>query len=417
MEFAMSTEDRNSIENATLGPVSSTTAGTTVRPRHRFRRFLIGTAAVALIGGLVTSGLLSRRDARAALETATASAAVPTVVAIHPKAAAAFEEVVLPGQVVGLSETPVYARTNGYIRSWTADIGAHVKAGDILAVIDSPEVDQQLHQAEGDLASAQANATVARSNADRANRLVQTEWVSKEFSENRDATASATAAQVIANKANVERLRELQSFEHVVAPFSGVITSRSTDVGALINAGSGQGAELFRIADTSVLRTYVDVPQTYASQVAVGTAAGLEFPDRPAKLYPVKVTRTASAIDPKSRTLKVELDIDNASGELLPGSFTEVHFKFVPAGNPLILPANAFLFRAQGTQVAVIGAAGKVELKTVTLGRDYGTEVEVLTGLAKSDQVILNPPAAIEAGDPVRVAPAQPTAQAPKAGA
>ncbi|HWT96401.1 MAG TPA: efflux RND transporter periplasmic adaptor subunit [Terriglobales bacterium] len=399
----MSSADSNPTPSSTPAPASAPA------PRHRLRRFLIGTTAVVVVGGLVTSGLLSRRDARAALETATETAAVPTVVSIHPKAAAAFEEVVLPGQVVGLSETPVYARTNGYIRSWSADIGTHVKAGDVLAVIDSPEVDQQLNQAEGDLAEAKANAKVARSNADRANRLVQTEWVSKEFSENRDATASATAAQVVANDANVKRLHELQDFEKVVAPFSGVVTSRSTDVGALINAGSGQGAELFRIADTSVLRTYVDVPQTYASQVAVGTAAGLEFPDRPGKLYPVKVTRTASAIDPKSRTLKVELDIDNASGELLPGSFTEVHFKFTPAGNPLLLPANAFLFRAEGVRVAEIGPDGKVKLQAVTLGRDFGTEVEVVTGLKPEDQVILNPSAAIAAGDPVNRAPASAT--------
>jgi RND family efflux transporter MFP subunit len=375
--------------------------------RSRFRSIAASLAVIAAAAALVATGLLSRQDARASLEKATQAAAVPTVVTIRPKAAAAFEEVVLPGQVVGLSETPVYARTNGYIRSWTFDIGARVKAGDVLAVIDSPEVDQQLRQAMADLASAQANAAVARSNADRSNRLVQTQWVSKEFSENREATASSTAAEVNANQANVARLHELQGFERVIAPFSGIITSRTTDVGALINAGSGQGAELFRIADTSVLRTYVDVPQTYASQIAPGVEAGLEFPDRPGKIFPVKVTRTASAIDPKSRTLKVELDIDNASGELLPGSFTEVHFKFSPAGHPLILPANAFLFRAEGVQVASIGADGKVKLKTITLGRDFGTEVEVITGLAATDQVIVNPSAAISDGDEVKLAPAK----------
>jgi RND family efflux transporter MFP subunit len=386
-----------------------------IASRPRFRGIAVSIAVIAAISALVATDLLSRQDARASLEKATAAGAVPIVVTIRPKAAAAFEEVVLPGQVVGLSETPVYARTNGYIRSWTSDIGARVKAGDVLAVINSPEIDQQLRQAEADLASARANATVARSNANRSNSLVQTQWVSKEFSENRDATASATAAQVNANQANVARLHELQDFEKVVAPFSGIITSRTTDVGALINAGSGQGAELFRIADTSVLRTYVDVPQTYASQIAPGIEAGLEFPDRPGKLYPVKVTRTASAIDPKSRTLKVELDIDNVSGELLPGSFTEVHFKFSPAGHPLILPANSFLFRAEGVQVASIGADGKVKLKTITLGRDFGTEVEVVTGLSATDQVIVNPSAAISDGDEVKLASAK--APVSKAGA
>jgi RND family efflux transporter MFP subunit len=342
------------------------------------------------------------------------SSALTTVITTHPQVEPAFDEIVLPGQVKGEFETPIYARTNGYIRSWRTDIGARVKVGELLAVIDSPEVDQQLRQAEADLNAAQANAAVARGNADRAEQLVVTHSVSRQEAEDRAAAATATAAQVSANLANVGRLRELQSFERVVAPFSGVITARSTDVGALIDAGGTRGTELFRISATDKLRTYVDVPQSYANGIVVGIRATLQFPERPRKTYPATVIRTASAIDPQSRTLTVELNIDNRSGELLPGSFTEAHFRLPTDGHALQLPGNALLFRAEGTQVAAVGPDGRVELKSITLGRDFGTEVEILNGLASSDQVILNPPAAIESGDHVRVASAG--AQAQKAG-
>ena len=273
----------------------------------------------------------------------------------------------------------------------------------------SPEVDQQLLQAEADLRTAQANAAVARSTANRVAGLVATESVSRQEGDDRTGAALAADAQVAAQEANVARLRQLQGFERVVAPFNGVITARLTDVGALINAGDTKGAELFRIADTSKLRTYVDVPQNYASDIVIGTKAELQFPDRPSKPYPATVARTALAIDPNARTLSVELDIDNAAGELFPGSFTEVHFKLAPTGHALRVPGNALLFRADGTHAAVVDADGHVNLKSVTLGRDFGSSLEVLTGLTQADQVIINPPAATENGDQVRLA----TASAP----
>ena len=389
-----------------------TRASASPPPAGRSRGLLIGLLATASATALVAWGLISRSAAHATLETEAQSAAVATVIAIHPQPEPAEEEVVLPGEVKGLMETPIYARTNGYIKTWTADIGARVKAGQLLAVIDSPEVDQQLRQAEADLKTAEANAAVARSTADRVASLVATESVSRQEDDDRRAAALATAAQVASRQANVARLRQLQGFERIVAPFSGVITARATDVGALINAGGAQGAELFRIADEQKLRTYVDVPQSYASEIHGGTQAELQFPDRPGKAYPATVTRTASAIDPQARTLHVELDIDNASGELFPGSFTEVHFKLPPAGHGVQLPGASLLFRAEGARVAVVGPNGRVVLKPVTVGRDFGATLEILTGVGPSDRVVLNPPATLADGDQVRVA----AAKAQKAG-
>ncbi|HZC16692.1 MAG TPA: efflux RND transporter periplasmic adaptor subunit [Caulobacteraceae bacterium] len=384
-------------------PLSPAPAGPP-RRRSLIIALVAGTGIAVILGW----GLASRGAAEAALKRQAAQAGITTVVAAHPTPEMTPDEVVLPGQVKGEFETTLYARTNGYLRSWTADIGTHVKAGQLLAVIDSPEVDQQLLQAEADLKTAQANAADARTTADRVAGLVDTHSVSRQEGDDRAAAASATAAQVAAQQANVGRLRQLKGFERVVAPFDGVITSRTTDVGALIHAGGAQGAELFRIAAMNKLRTYVEVPQSYAAQIHVGTTGELQFPDRPGKLYPATVTRTASAIDPQARTLQVELDIDNSSGELLPGSFTEVHFKLPPSGVGLRLPGSALLFRADGVQVAKVGPNGRVVLTPITLGRDFGDTIEVLTGVTPADQVILNPPAAVANGDPVRVAAAKP---------
>jgi RND family efflux transporter MFP subunit len=375
--------------------------------RHQTHRLLIAVVVALLLIGVVTWGLLSRGAAEAVLKERVRAAAITTVTVTHPKAGPPLEEVVLPGQVRGDFETSVYARTNGYLRSWKTDIGAHVKAGELLATIDSPEVDQQLSQVEADLKTAQANAVVAKSTAERVAGLVATESVSRQEGEDRAATAAATAAQVAAAQANVARLRQLQGFERVVAPFDGVITARSTDVGALINAGGARGAELFRIAASGKLRTYVDVPQTYAGEIHEGsTQAELQFPDRPGKSYPATVTRTAQAIDPQARTLTVELDIDNASGELFPGAFTEVHFKLSTASRGLQVPGNTLLFRADGVHVAAVDPQDRVVLKTVTVGRDFGENLEILGGVGPSDQIILNPPAAVSNGDQVRIAAA-----------
>jgi RND family efflux transporter MFP subunit len=380
--------------------------------RSRVRGLLVGLLRIAFVAALVAPGLKARRASEAALVQQAALNTITTVNVASPKPGPAFEEVVLPGQVKGDIETSVYARTSGYIRLWKTDIGVHVKVGELLAVIDSPEVDQQLLQAEADLKTAKANADIARRTADRFAYLADTLAVSRQAADDREATAVATAAQVTANEANVNRLRQLQGFEQVVAPFSGVITARDTDVGALIDAGGAKGAELFHIASTDRLRTFVDVPQSYASDIRVGSKANLQFPDKPGKSYQAAVTRTSLAIDPQARTLRVELDIDNDSGELFPGSFVQVHFQLPPVGHGLRLPVNALLFRADGIQVAEVGPGGKVVLKPVTLGRDFGATVEILTGVEPSEQVILNPSSAIASGDQVRIA----TANATKAG-
>jgi RND family efflux transporter MFP subunit len=343
------------------------------------------------------------------MKSAAQDSAIPTVIVSRLDPGAPVEEVVLPGQVKGLNETPIYARASGYVRAWKADIGARVKSGQLLAEIDAPEVDQQLRQAEADLQTAQANAAVARSTADRVQGLVATQSVSRQEGEDRAAAAAATASLVASNQANVERLRRLAGFERVTAPYAGVITARETDVGALINAGSGLGPELFRIADISRLRVYVQVPQAYAGLIATGSTAGLQFPEHPGKTYPAAVVRTAHALDPQSRTLLVELDVDNAAEELFPGSFTEVHFKLpAAAGRAGRLSGNTLLFRAEGLRVAVVGPDNRVTLKPITLGRDFGGSVEVATGLSPNDRVIINPPAAVQTGDVVRIAQAPP---------
>jgi RND family efflux transporter MFP subunit len=376
------------------------------RPR-RSRTWLIGVSGLAVALALAGFGVASRLSAHAAMKTEAAEAAVPTVIVASPQAAPAVEEVVLPGQVKGLLETPIYARTSGYVKAWKTDIGARVAAGQLLAQIDSPEVDQQLRQAQADLKTAQANAAVAKSTSDRVQGLVATQSVSRQEGEDRAAGALAAASQVSAQEANVARLRQLAGFERVTAPYAGVITARSTDVGNLVNAGSGIGPELFRIADISRLRTYVQAPQSYAGRLAEGTKAELQFSDHPGKVYPATVTRTAHALDPQTRTLLVELDLDNATGTLFPGSFVEAHFKLPAAQGAARLSGNTLLFRAEGLRVAAVGPDNLVTLKPVTLGRDFGVSVEVLGGVRPGDRIILNPPASIETGDMVHVVQAK----------
>jgi RND family efflux transporter MFP subunit len=368
----------------------------------------------ALAAGIVVAAICwqytQRLSSRTALETRTKDAAVLVVKSSYPKSGSAVEEVVLPGTVRGMSETPIYARTNGYISSWRTDIGTRVKAGELLAIIDAPEIDRQALQAEADLKTAETNASLAKVTSERIATLAATQFASKQDADNRATAALASASQVNSNQANVGRLHQLQVFERVVAPFSGTITSRSIDVGALVNGGGAQGFELFRIIDTSKLRIFVNVPQTYASQIQVGTPADLRFPERPDKSYSASVTRTASAIDPQARTLNVELDIDNSTGELFPGSFTRVYFKLAASSLSLRLSANSLLFRADGLKVAVVDANDRVVLKAVTLGRDFGSEVEVIAGVGVKDRVILNPPASIETGNSVID---EPTSSAP----
>ncbi|WP_207004809.1 efflux RND transporter periplasmic adaptor subunit [Trinickia mobilis] len=366
-------------------------------------RKLLPLCGAVLVIGAVAWGIWSRGSAEAALVKVTNDEAMPTVSVIPAAAGPADEALVLPGTVQAEYETPIYARTSGYVKHWYTDIGTRVKAGTLLAEIDSPEVDQQLRQAKADLATAKANNLIAQETAKRVHALLPTQSVSAEQDDQATSDAAAKAALVAAAEANVERLTQLVGFERVAAPYDGVVTARETDVGDLINAGSGSGPELFRVADTSKLRIYVQVPQSYAALVKPGVTAALQFPEYPGRTFPANFTRSADAINPSARTLLVELETDNASGELFPGGYTDVHFEVPVAQRGVNIPANALLFRAEGVRVASVASSGLVALHTVTLGRDFGPTVEVTTGVAPGEKIILNPPASLADGERVRV--------------
>lgn len=365
---------------------------------------------LATIAGLVVLALIAwsvhaRHRAAAALSQQTESDEVLAVATARPQPNGSATELVLPGNLQANYEAPIYARTSGYLRRWYVDIGAKVHKGQLLGAIEAPEVDQQLHQAEADLSVAEANQKIADVTAKRWSRLVAAELVSRQDADQKVSAAQASDAEVQAARANVSRLRELSGFERVVAPFDGVITARNTDIGQLINAGSGSGAALFRIADMKRLRLYVQVPQEDAADMTQGLKAELRIPDRPGVSYDASVAATARAIDPATRTLMAELLVDNTKGELLPGGYAEVHFALPPAaaGHSFLLPANVLLFRGDGLHVATVDAHDRVVLKPVKVGRDYGSSVEIISGLTANDHVILSPPDSLVNGAVVRV--------------
>jgi RND family efflux transporter MFP subunit len=369
----------------------------------RDRSRVIFSSAIVFVVGLAAAGIWSRHTAEAALVRSTEDAATPTVAVAPAQPAPAEEEIVLPGTVQAEYDTPIYARTSGYVKRWHTDIGARVKAGDLLAEIDSPEVDRQLRQARAELLTAKANYHVAEATARRVHALLPTESVSAQDDDQASSDAAARAALVASSEANVERLEQLVAFERVVAPYDGIVTARETDVGALINAGSGNGPELFRVADIRKLRIYVQVPQTYAPRVRPGVELELRFPEYPARGFDARLVRTANAIEPRARTLLVELEADNGKGELLPGGYTDVHFKLPGPDGGVRIAANALLFRAEGPRVATVEPNGQVALHEITLGRDFGAVIEVAAGLKAGDAVILNPPASLESGVFVRI--------------
>ncbi len=385
-------------EHLSIAPGSATSGKT--RPQ------LVALVALALI--LAVWGVSGRLIARTTLAKETAGIAVPTVVTVSAIHSGLGEELVLPGTVQAFNEAPIYARTNGYLKSWYTDIGTPVTRGQLLAEIDAPEVDQQLTQAQADLATASANLLLSNSTNERWKGLLATESVSKQDADEKAGDAAAKKATVDSAAANVARLRELESFKRVLAPFGGVVTARKTDIGALINAGQSAGAELFRIADTHKLRIYVQVPEAYAAAVKPGLDAELRFTEQAGKLYNAKIARTANALDPNARTLQVELQIDNANGELFPGAYAEVHFKLAANSGTLRLPANTVLFRSAGLQVATVDADKRITLKSIKQGRDFGSAIEVLSGIDADDVVVLNPPDSILDGAIVRIAPSPP---------
>jgi RND family efflux transporter MFP subunit len=396
-------------------PIKTQEAALAQRSPRTGRRLLhisvaLGAAALALL----VWRLLASQQAAGDLQAATEAQSVLSVAVTAPQALTSSSDLVLPGNVQANYEAPIYARTSGYLRHWLVDIGAQVKAGQLLAEIESPEVEQQLRQAQADLATAQANEKLAQVTAERWRHLRATDSVSKQEADEKISAADASRAQVQAAGANVQRLKEMTGFQRIVAPFDGIITSRRTDIGQLINAGSGTGPELFRIADMSKLRLYVSVPQTYAAQMKPGVTAQLAFPDRPGKTYTAVLDSTSGAIDSTTRTLLAQLMVDNQSGELLPGAYTEVRFSLpaAAAGTTFKLPANVLLFRADGLHVATVGPDGRVILKPVSIGRDYGSDIEVINGLAAGDKVILSPPDSLTAGVPVRIVTPTPSTAA-----
>jgi RND family efflux transporter MFP subunit len=374
--------------------------------RAKVRRYALIAAIVALV--LAIWGVTSRILARDGLRRATADDSVLTVVTAKPELSGAGEDLVLPGIVQAYTESPIYARTNGYLKSWSHDIGAHVHKGDRLADIDTPEVDRELAQAEADLATAQANLALSNITNERWQGLLKTQAVSKQDADNRAGDAAAKAATAESAHQNVKRLQDLESFKRVVAPFDGVITARNTDIGYLINAGQSTGTELFRIADIHELRIYAQVPEAYAAATQTGTKAELRFAERPGKSYEADTVRTSNALDPTARTLQVELDLDNREAQLFPGSYTEIHFRLPSSTATLRVPANTILFRANGLEVATVGSDGTIRMKKVEQGRDFGKTVEILTGLLAGDQVVINPPDSIADGVHVRIAPPPP---------
>lgn len=372
------------------------------RPAHHW---WIAILAFVLVIGLVLSGILPRIQARVALRKETQEMAVPTVAVMHPKKAGAGQDLVLPANVQAFVDSPIYARTNGYLKRWYVDIGAHVKAGQLLAEIDTPEVNQQLRQARADLATAEANMALARITADRYRDLLKTDSVSKQEADNAAGDYAAKRAIVQSAEANVKRLEELQSFQKIYAPFSGVISARNTDVGALIDAGSSGGTrtELFHLVQPDRLRVYINVPEAYSQAAKVGMTADLVLSEFPGRTFQGMLVRTADSIDRTTRTLLAEIDVDNPTGTLLAGAYAEVHMKLPAPASSLVLPVNTLLFRSEGLRVAVVTDGQHAELRQVTLGHDYGSEVEVVSGLTGDETVIVNPPDSLVSGQAVRI--------------
>ena len=395
---------------------SAETAEGEGRPRRGLGRmaFLLLTGAVVVLGVVIYAGIHARTAAAAKLKRATAQAAIPTVHVVYPTDSAPDEEIVLPGNTQAFIDAPIFARTNGYLKRWHFDIGARVQQGALLAEIETPEVDQQLDQARADLKTAQANLATAKITADRWQSLLKTNSVSQQETDQFVGSYHAMQATVDANAANVRRLEELQSFEKIYVPFDGVITARRTDIGALINAGaSGPAQELFRLAAIDTLRVYVAVPQVYAQAVRPGATAALTLDEFPGQSFSGTIARDSNSIDQASRTLLVEVDVENRDGQLLPGAYVRVHLKLPKEIRSVTVPANTLLFRAEGLRVGVV-RNGQVELVPITTGRDYGSTVEVVSGLQSTDQVIANPADSLISGTPVRIKAQQNTQSNPQ---
>lgn len=369
---------------------------------------VVGVALlILLVAGAIT--LITRASHERALAKETEQQTIPTVAIVHPLAEKPDEDLVLPGSLQAYAESPIYARTNGYLVRWYKDIGSRVNEGDLLATIDTPEVDQELNQSRAARQQIVAQLELAKISADRWENLRKSDSVSAQEADQQTSGYRQAQANLAAADANVRRLEQLEGFKRVYAPFSGVIIKRNVDPGALINAGAGAaGRELFDVARVDPLRVYTSVPQAYAPFIKVGAGTTVTLQEFPGESFSAKVARTAESIDPNTRTLLTEVDVPNRSGRLLPGSFGEVHFAIGSNVNKVTVPVNAMLFRSEGPRLAVVGPDHKVQLRAISIGKDYGTTLEVLAGVTPEDQIVINPSDSLEEGQQVNLAPPSP---------
>jgi RND family efflux transporter MFP subunit len=396
-------ETENSVEIVPMDPNPEQGRPSKARPSQH--GWVMPVVVGVIVLGVLFFGIRSRLNAEVSLRAVTAQMAVPSVSVVQPKPAAPAQEIILPGNMQPFISSPVYARTDGYLKKWYFDIGAHVKAGELLATIQSPEVDEQLSQARSTLATAQANLNLAEITKTRYEAMFQKHAVAQQDRDNAEGTYSANKAMVDADMANVRHYEALVSFEKVYAPFDGVITARNTDIGDLINSGSSSTAktDLFHIAQTGTVRVYVNVPEEYSRGIQPGTTeADIVLAELPGQKFPGKVVRTAESISGSTRTLLTEIDLQNPGNTLLTGSYVEVHLHIPSATSTFLIPVNTLIFRSERLQAGVV-RNGKVELADITPGHDFGSEIEVVAGLKPGDQVVMNPPDSLVSGQQVNI--------------
>jgi RND family efflux transporter MFP subunit len=396
----MSPNNENVMQIDGNSPESSGVGGKS----RSYKQWLIASIALIAAVAIIGSGIWSRVRANAQLRTETSQVALTAVSVVSPQRTTPAQEIILPGNVQPYITSPIYSRTNGYLKKWYVDIGAHVKTGQLLAEIETPEVDQQLEQSLSNLNTAKANLALAEITKNRYEGLLKSHAVAQQDVDNADGNYNANTAIVEAAQANVKQLQALQSFEKIYAPFDGVVTARNTDIGDLINSGSNSGVktDLFHIAQPGVLRVYVNVPEEYSQGVKAGMTADLALSEFPGRRFKGKLVRTAEAINVTTRTLLIEIDVDNPTGTLLTGSYAEVHLNVASQASTFLLPVNTLIFRSEGLQVGVV-KDGCVAITTVTPGHDLGDQIEIVAGLKADDQVIINPPDSIVSGEKVQI--------------
>jgi len=376
-------------------------------PVSRRKLGIFGVVAGIAAVLVVVTGIRAREDSSAKLRQWTDDQAIPTVAVVLPDARVLSATIDLPGRLEAYSRAPIFARVSGYLKSWSADIGAKVTAGQVIAEIEAPDLDQQLLQARADLASQEASAKLSEATLTRRKSLIASNFVSMQEIDERSADLSNKKAAVKSGQANVERLEALAGYKKITVPFDGVVTARETDVGALINAGGGSGPAMFVVSDISKLRVYVNVPQSYVPAIKIGAKAVISMPEYPERTFAATVEASSQSVDVASGTTRMQLALDNAGGELLPGGYASVRLNLQRDSTPLHIPASALIFNQNGLRVATVGAGDKVVFKTVTIARDLGRDIELASGLSGDDRVIVAPPDGLADGDPVHVAGAK----------